>query len=212
MVLTVMIGIAIRRTPQHKTFSPKKVIITLFIILIVYGILLFITGYRFSPLEAAKANGSLSESVTLLDETNRDWVDFYYFKDNNKNQYLTVIVDPKGFLYVSRTSTWLYNPTDEIKTMGSSSYMDKKGHQLTTLLVSSDSAEVAYIEAGPESNRTKLEIEKGETLLFEFDNLINHNDMNPIAYDQDGKALYYYGYPKNVSYMKTGDYKWHEVE
>jgi hypothetical protein len=83
---------------------------------------------------------------------------------------------------------------------------------LTYLCVLSTDENVAYIEAGVEPHVERREVSKGEriTFLFQFSEQIDK--LNATAFDENGKKLYYFGYPKDTNLFRQEDFRWHKYE
>ncbi|MED4015164.1 hypothetical protein [Sutcliffiella cohnii] len=82
----------------------------------------------------------------------------------------------------------------------------------TYLSVLSTNDEVAYIEVGIEPDVIRREIRADEMVSFYFPFSQQIDFLHPTAYDKDGNALYYYGYPKNSTTFSTDDFKWHRID
>lgn len=177
------------------------------------GILLlfFISGYKFASFSAAKANAFLLKDAEMIEEYKTGSSVIYLFKSEEEKLYQTVLSEKSGLFFRSSSSTSIPYSSDELQTIGGISFTNEKD-EATLLSIVSNDEKVAYIEAGVEPNIERKEINKGERIsfLFQFSEQINF--LNPTAFDNEGKALYYYGLPKNVSHVNIPkDLKWHPI-
>lgn len=185
-----------------------KLIFSLIIIII---FIFFISGYRFTALSAAKNNDFLSTDADLIEQYDAGSIVILLFKSDKDEKYQTVLSEKLGFVYNSRVSTDIPYSSDTIQTVGGISVTTKKD-AATLLSVASYDDEVAYIEAGVDSNIERKEISKGKriTFLFPFMEQIDH--LNSFAFNKDGKKLYYYRYPEDTNTIIREDLKWYKVQ
>lgn len=180
-------------------------------IMIIVAILLFfgITGYRFTPLSAAKGNPFISSDYELIDEFRGETAILYLFKSEEEEMYRTVLSEREGIFYRSPVSISIPMTDDPIRTIGAMSSIIKNGEGVSFLVIESFDEDVAYIEAGREFKRERQVVKKGEpvTFLFPFSKQVDF--LNAIAFNEDGEKLYYYGYPKNQMFINSKDLKWY---
>lgn len=173
----------------------------------------YVLGYRLSPLSASRANPGIEKNFILLDDINLEWANVYFYHDKENDMYYTTISEKKIFMYISRSSVWLYgNSGNPIRTIGSMSYTNGKGKSAKLLMIDSDDKNIDSIIVRNEYKvlETKINIDKPEIILL--DDFKNSNQFDVIAVDSNGIELYYYGYPKDTNVSRTEDYKWHTIE
>ncbi|MGF9979664.1 hypothetical protein [Viridibacillus arvi] len=180
---------------------------------ILIGIILifFISGYKFTSLSAAKANAFLPKDAEMIEEYNTGSSVVFLFKSDGEKLYQTVLSEKFGVLFQRSLSTSIPYSSDELQTVGGISFTTEKD-AATILSVVSNDEKVAYIEAGVEPNIERKDIHKGERISFLFPFSEQIDFLNPTAFDKAGKALYYYGPPKNVNHVNIPeDIKWHKI-
>ena len=122
-----------------------------------------------------------------------------------------MLSEKSGVLFRSSVSTGIPYSSDELQSVGAISFTSEKD-AATLLSVVSNDEKVAYIEAGVEPNIERKEIHKGERISFIFPFSEQIDFLNPTAFDKGGKAIYYYGLPKNVNQVHIPeDFKWHKI-
>ena len=135
----------------------------------------------------------------------------YLFKSNNEEIFQTVLTEKYGLLHRSRVSTSVPINADEIQTVSGFSFTGEDD-AATLLSVISNDNEVVYIEAGIDPYIERKAIKKGERISFLFSFSEQVELLNATAFNKEGKALYYYGFPKNVSLVHIPeDLKWHKI-
>jgi hypothetical protein len=168
------------------------------------------TGYRFTPLSAAKSHGFLQKDAELIERYDAGQSVILLFKSDQEEIYQAVLSKKSGPLYRGIASTDIPFSSDEVQTVGGMSFEDKR-EAATLLSVVSQDEEVAYIEAGIEPDIERREVKKGERISFLFPFGVQLDHLYPMAFDKDGKELYYFGYPKGENILKSEDYKWHRT-
>ncbi|MCD8510427.1 MAG: hypothetical protein LRY73_11560 [Bacillus sp. (in: Bacteria)] len=168
-----------------------------------------LTGYRFTPLSAAKGNPFISSDYELIDEFHGETAFLYLFKSEEEEMYRTVLSEREGIFYRSPVSISIPMTYNQIRTIGAMSSANDNGESFSLLVIESFDEDVAYIEAGRELKRERQEVKKGEsvTFLFPYSKQIDH--LNAIAFNEDGEKLYYYGYPNNQIFPNYKDLKWY---
>lgn len=185
---------------------------TVVISMLVVIILIFVmSGYRFTALSAAKSNTFLSKDAELMEQYDTGSSVIFLFKSDEQKIYQTVLSERSGLFYRSNASTNTPYSSDKIQTVGGMSFSNEKDEG-TLLSVISYDEEVAYIEAGIEPNLERKEINKGERISFLFPFSEQIDLIHPIAFNNDGKKLYYLGYPEDTNIFKSEDFKWHRFE
>jgi hypothetical protein len=180
-------------------------------LLVVFTLIFFISGYRFTALSAAKSNDFLSKDAKLIEQYDTDSSVIFLFKSDEAEMYQTVLSEKSGVLFRSSASTNTPYSSDKIQTVGGISITT--GNDAATLLsVISYDEEVAYIEAGIEPIVERKEIQNGERISFLYPFSEQIDFLYPTAFNKDGKKLYYYGYPKDTNVSNSEDLKWHKIE
>lgn len=183
----------------------------IFVIIISGIIVLFMTvnGYRFTPESAAESSGGLTKDFERIDthEIGSDTVVLY--KSDAKKEYRTVLAEKSGWLYKSYTSSYVPYNSDPLRLVGGIS-VTTENNALTYMNILSMDEDVSYIEAGIEPYVRRQEISKGERISFLFPFSEQLENLNPVAYDHNGKKLYYFGYPKDTNQFSDEEFKWHE--
>lgn len=178
---------------------------------IVIIFILSLSGYRFTALSAAKSNVFLPEDAELMEQYDSGSSVIFLFKSDKEKMYHTVLAE-KSFFYYSGLSTYTPYSSDEIQTVGGISYTTKNDTASLLSVISYDE-DVTYIEAGVEPYVERKEIRKGEliTFLFSFSNQIDQ--LNAVATNKEGEELYYFGYPKNATYINLNeDLRWYKID
>ncbi|WP_231689639.1 hypothetical protein [Bacillus sp. FJAT-27245] len=135
----------------------------------------------------------------------------FLFKSDAKKAYRTVLAEKSGLLfYRSYSSTFIPYNSDKIQTVGGMS-VTTENTEVSFLSIVSNDEKVAYIEAGEEPDVERKKVKKGERISFLFPYSMQIDFLNAKAYDQNGNALYYYGYPKGTTIFSPEDLKWHKI-
>ncbi|MBM6619605.1 hypothetical protein [Bacillus suaedaesalsae] len=189
----------------------KKYSYLVLIVVVVVLLFLMISGYRFTALSAANANSFLSNDAELMEEYTTSSYKIFLFKSDIDKQYQSVLSEKFWLFYRSPLSTNIPYSSDNIQTIGGIS-ITTEDDAATMLSVISHDDEVAYIEAGDEHHTERKNVTKGERIsfLFPFSQQIDH--LHATAYNQNGKPLYYYGYPKSTNVFRSEDLKWHKID
>lgn len=193
--------------------NKKKNTITIgSLLLIILLMFVVISGYRFTALSAAKSNTFVSNSSVLLEQWDTGSSSLFLFKDDKEETYRIALSEKKGFLYISRVSTYVPYSDDDIKTIGGMSYRTGN-EEFTLLIIESNVNEVAFIEAGRKLEREKQKINQGERISFLFPYSKQIDRLNTLALNEDGEKLYYFGYPENKNQIDLNkDLRWHKSE
>ena len=180
--------------------------------LVVIVLLLLISGgYRFTALSAAKSNTFISNDAELMGQYDIGSSVLFLFKSDEEERYQTVLSEKSAVFYRSSSSAYIPYSSDKIHTVGGMS-VTTRNDEATLLSVISYDEEVAYIEAGVEPNVERKEIKKGERISFLFPFSEQIDFLYPAAFNNDGKKLYYYGYPKDTNIIRSDDLKWHKID
>ncbi|GEO26779.1 hypothetical protein AAC03nite_25640 [Alicyclobacillus acidoterrestris] len=169
------------------------------------------TRYRLSAEAAARTNPGIGESSKLINKLHFSWGEVELF-DSQKG-YRSAVIEKRGLFWTNPATFVVPNDnSDTVRTVSLVSYSHVPNIAVTTLVVLTTSKNVAYIEAGPMSDRVKKPIQIGNPTVFSWNQMLNANDLNAIAYSKNGHELYEYGYPKNKSGINlTTDLRWYPV-
>ncbi len=187
----------------------KLIFITSLLFLIIF--IVFIGGYRFTALSAAKSHSFLSKNAELMEQYETDSSVISLFRNNEEQTYQTVLSEKSGMFFRGSVSTNIPYSSDKVQTVGGIS-ATTENDAVTLLSVISYDEDVAYIEAGVEPNLERKAISKGERISFLFPFNEQLDLLNPTAFNKEGKKIYYYGYPKNTNVFRIEDYKWHKID
>lgn len=172
-----------------------------------YFCILFLSGARFFPSQAAKGTTEIDNSSVLLGTEGKFPYKVYVYE--NAENYCTVITEFKFPLWRSDCILWAKNEGDMVKLVGWCSYgKTDAGKGITVVPVQALDENVAYIEMGLGEDRQSKEVKRGETVLFSWDKQIPWNDLNAIAYSMDKKALYSLGYEIVNSTIHSDELRW----
>jgi len=173
------------------------------LILAIIGVL-YISGYRFTGEQAARAFFTVDKNSKYMTEVDYDWGTVYLFDTPEGPR--TVIAEKKSFLWVARTGFHLEKSEDGIQTMGWA--IDERCTVIALKVIDPD---VSFIDAGDGNFRKRMHINGEEMIIFSWTAAVDWQRLNGIAYSGDGEILYEYRYPhSNVIHMK--DLKWHPYE
>ena len=164
-------------------------------------------GYRFTPLAAAKANSFVTNDYELVGQYKNDSSIFYLFKSDEKHQYRTVFVNRNYLTFRSNHSTALPYSKDPLQTIGGMSIYDQD-KAATVFIVQSFDEAVDSIQIDSGFGMEKKDIHKDEIVHFLLPIAKQIDQLNAIAYDEQGHELYYYGYEKNT----INNLKWHKIK
>ncbi|MBT2637599.1 hypothetical protein [Bacillus sp. ISL-39] len=187
----------------------KLIFITPFLFIIIF--IVFIGGYRYTALSAAKSHSFLSKDAELMEQYETDSSVISLFRNNEEQIYQTVLSEKSGVFFRGSVSTNIPYSSDKVQTVGGIS-ATTENDAVTLLSVISYDEDVAYIEAGVEPNVERKAISKGERISFLFPFSEQLDFLYPTAFNKDGKKLYYYGYPQDTNVFKSEDYKWHKID
>lgn len=179
---------------------------------IIAVILSYMIGYRFTSESAAKAHSLLDKDAKLVQKIQSGMGDVYVY--SNKDYYLTILPERQGLLYrasSSFTTEGIQDKSDKVRTIGWISSQVKK-RSGTVMVIDILDDHVAYIEAGPESERVRKMTTEGGYLVFEWNSGYSIQELNPEAFSEKGEKLYYYGYhPQMPNVQENKDLRWHKV-
>ncbi|MDF2921358.1 MAG: hypothetical protein K0R57_272 [Paenibacillaceae bacterium] len=168
----------------------------------------YVGGVRLEARQAAETNRYVDEESVLLGEARVGTYHVFFYE--NEDKYRT-IVTKKAFLAwkSSGASSWANKTGDPVKLVGWTSLTDADARTgITTVPVQSFDRQVAYIEMGPEPDRSKQGTPYGETVVFAWDRAIRWNDLNGIAYSGEGKPLYKLGYEVVNNLIRPDELRW----
>ena len=183
-------------------------------IMICIVIFLFI-GYRFTPLSAAKAHSFITKDDELIGEFKDDLSIFYLFKNDKEQQYRTVYVQKKLFVYVSNISTYIPFSDDPIQTIGGMSIYNK-ANSATLFVVHSLDENINSIQIENENLTEKKTVPSNGIVYFLEPYSKPITQLYPIALNKNDEPIYYFGYEKNNSkensHVTLANLKWHKIE
>ena len=180
-------------------------------LLIAVLLICFINGYRFTAIGAAKSHSFLPKDAELVEQFDTGSSVLFLFKSDEEEVYYTVLTEKSGVFYRGNSSTHIPYSTDKIQTVGGMSFTSADDEASLLSVISYDD-EIAYIEAGTETDVERKEINKGERISFLFPYSEQLDFLYPRALNKEGEILYYYGYPKNTNVTYSGDLKWYRVD
>ena len=186
----------------------KIVSIFLLILLLIFSS--FLSGLRFTPFQAVKANQLIKGETTILGEIDRDWGNIYILQ--TQDGIKTAFSEKRGFMWRCPSTTYIYDDiikNDKVKTIGCTSVIGENGNEITVFAVQSCDPEVKYIEAGPDSDRQRKSIASDETVIFEWDKIVI-NDVNAVAYNEDDQQIYKFEYnPEHLNFTDAKELRWY---
>ncbi|WP_227396068.1 hypothetical protein [Jeotgalibacillus aurantiacus] len=192
-----------------------KIKSVLFVGVLIAGLVImanFLTAYRLTPLGAAELNEHISEDYELMDEYEMDGVTVFLFKSDLREAYRAVISEKQEFFYSSISST--YVPYDDrespIYTIGGINYRGET-KEFTYFTFQSSDDQISYIEVTEGEEVKKEEVKQGELTTIVLDQDIPLKRLNAVAYDEDGNALYKYGYLDGQA-QTARSLKWHPAD
>ncbi|MCD5324339.1 MULTISPECIES: hypothetical protein [Pontibacillus] len=171
----------------------------------------YLDGYRFTALSAAKDHPFLKEDATLIEKDKIGSSYVFIFKSDKEEVFQTVLSEKAGWFFQSSVSTHTPYRSANIQTIGAMSFTNKQESGTLLSVVSSDD-DVSYIEAGAPKDSKKKEIHQGERVTFSFPFSEQPNQLHPVAYNEEGEKLYYYGYPKDKQSINPNDLQWYKME
>lgn len=184
----------------------NKIIIKRIVVLsIPVLVLLIISGYRLTGIQAAKAHFAVGRDVQLLGQVQYDWGSIYIL--NTPKGYRTAISERYGFLWRTQDATYMFENSDLIKTVGGVSVLERA----TVYAVEVTDEKVSYIEIGPQPDRIRKYSGDGNPIIFSWDKSISWNDFNGIAYSKEGVPIYEYKYPRDTNFIKHEDLRWYPI-
>ena len=184
----------------------------LLLLILLITAFLYISGYRLSGYQAAKAHFGVGKDAELFGEVAFDWGKVFLFY-TDKGPRTVLAKRNNGLLWRAPAAIRYYDHDDLIKTVGGISYFDGHETQVTVLAVKSFDPNVAYIEAGPLPHRTKKDVQVGTPLIFHWSGLahISINKLNAVALSNEGAPLYEYRYLEG-NVFRDEDLRWYAVD
>lgn len=190
----------------HKKVASGAVVLVLITTILIW--LLYSGGYRFTALDASKANPAVGKQAELLGSIDYDWATVYFF--DTPKDHRTVLAIKEGSFWKAPTTVYIDNNSDVVKTVGWISLNETKGQVMAMAVVATD-PNISYVEIGPATEKIRKEVKCGVPMLFSWKKVIEFNDLKPTAYSKDGKPLYEYRFPKNTNTVSTDDLRWYSV-
>ncbi len=166
-------------------------------------LILYVSGYRFSGLEAAKAHLVVGKDAEPFGEVDMGWGKVYLL--NTADGPLTVGCYRTGILWRCPVSISFYdNSTDAVQNVGWMNWANGENEQITVLAVRATDPRVTYIEAGEPLERVRKNISTDTTVIFNWSKAMFGWALEPVALDSEGHILYEYRLPKNATYERIG--------
>lgn len=151
----------------------------------------YIMGYRITPLHAARKHFAFDTSSSLVCTIDFGWITVFVYK-TGKDQYLNIFVEKHGLLYRSSTAIPQATSRDEQLNMISISNYTSNRNACTFLVAQSHDEEVAFIEAGPPSDRIRGQPSENQLIVLKWNSYINIDHLDPVALSTNGNILYRY--------------------
>lgn len=165
-------------------------------------------------MSALKANSFIGKDIEVIKEVELDWGKVYIV--DTPEAFRTVLVEKYGILWSSSTSFYCNKEQvaqDKLKTIGAMNYTkNNKQKQIQILGIWNEDLEVTDIHITREDGEIFTQSAPlNELILFKWDELSNVNSMDIVGVNQEGTALYQYGYPEGTNILKDSEFKWHPV-
>lgn len=190
----------------------KRLFIVIFIILI-GGFILYLSNMRLTAVSALKANPFIGKEIRIIKQIDMDWGKVYIV--DTLESIKTAVVEKHGLLWNSSVSFYAEKETleqEQIKTIGYMSYTNSKQKQTQVLAMWNEDPKVSTIHITREDNEVFIQpTPLNELILFTWDEVFNINTTDILALNEEGKALYYYGYPKGTNILRDSEFKWHPI-
>lgn len=191
----------------------KRLFIVIFIILIGAFTLLCLFNMRLTPLAALKANPFIEKDISIIKEIDMDWGKVYIV--DTPEAIKTAVVEKHGLLWNSSVSFYAEKETlekEQLKAIGYMSYTNSKQKQIQVLAIWNEDPKVTTIHIRREDGKVFTQpAPLNQLILFTWDEIFNINTTDIFALNEDGKALYYYGYPKGTNILRDSEFKWHPI-
>ena len=188
-----------------------KLIVFLCLLALITTLFALLNGYRFTPQQAIKASSLIQGDFRIIDEVDRNWIKVYVIE--TQNGIKTATAEKRGFMWFCHITTYIYDDiikNDPVKTVGWACYSKETDKQITVFAVQTDDPNVSYIEAGPNSDRQRINMPINETVLFIWDKIVHNKDLNAIAYDENDRPIYKYEYnPDHLNVTDAKELKWY---
>lgn len=183
--------------------SLQRILGGLFFLSLLVLVFLFLSGYRFSGLEAAKAHFAVGKDAEPFGEVDMGWGKVYLLDTSDGPR--TVGCYRTGILWRCPVGVEFYNDsTDAVQNVGWMSWTNKGEEQITVLAVRTTDPRVAYIEAGEPSERIRKNISIDIAVIFNWSKAMFGWALEPVALDSEGHILYEYRLPKNATHEIIG--------
>jgi hypothetical protein len=147
-----------------------KIIFIVFLIPIVFVSFLFISGYRFTAMQAVKSSLNSDKVGNVFGEVKRDWGTVYLLE--TESGIKTALAEKKGLLWSCNSFTYFFDDiikNDAVKTVGWISIKYKSNKQITVFAVQNEDPDVRFIQAGSNSSIQRKPITLNETVIFSWD-------------------------------------------
>lgn len=183
----------------------QKIMVCIAATAFLIGLFLFVNGYRFSSLEAAKLSPQISNDSKYIDELDYNTGKLYLF--DSSGQYHTVVVEKDLLLWKSYSSFWTNKTSDKVQLIGWCSENNPNG-SVTAVFVKCFDNSVSYIEMGKDEYRIRKDIKGQKDIIFSWNKCFPWNNLHGIAYSKDGKSLYELGYEIKDSTIHADELRW----
>lgn len=191
------------KTPRIRGFFPTLIVIV--IILLSYG---YIRGIRFDARRAAETNRYIDKESVLLGKAAVNSHEIFFYE--NEDQYHIIMTERAFFGWKPSNSSFYAKKTnDPVEMVGRYSMAaSRDGNGLTAIAVQSCDKDVSCIAMGPVDNRIEKDITCGDAVIFTWNTSIRWNDLNAIAYSDDGNPLYLLAYEIAGGQIKADELRW----
>lgn len=192
-----------RRVKRRRTIMTAC--ISLIIVLILYAAYSYAVGGRFDAYQCAQNSYWVDEQSILLGDVESG--SFHVYLYENEDKYRTIGTKYSFPFWMPGNSSWANKTNDSVKLVGW--YSQKDGDSgITVVPVQCFDENVAYIEMGDGENRLRKEVKIGDVIIFSWPDGIRWNDLNGLAYSNDGEPLYRLGYDVTDSVIVVDELRW----
>ena len=180
-------------------------------IIVLGGLYIFVTGYRLSPMQAVRANTFVPGNANLIEEVDLEWGKCYLLQ--TPDQFFMAGCEKDGFLWVSHITCYTdRRPDDGVNTLAYLGWGPADDKRVTIFAVQTSDPQVAYVEAGEGSDRTRQSVSPGTPVVFQWTHTeIWLDDLAAHALSADGRLLYEYRYA-DESHCDSRELLWYPVD
>lgn len=222
LIIIVFFVVVFGRIYQNlKRRYPSKPIIKnvyiLTIVMVILSLYVLVSGIRFTPISASRANLFIEKEAVLLEEVQvgNKYLHIYY--NPKEDKYHTSETDRVwGAFYASRV-TINYNPfpNEMIRTIGGKEVISDEGIELILCIEVED---LKISELGIINQQEEIVLVErviiGEPIILKYQLPKNDrsHEYRAVALDENGQIIYYYGYKIGDTHLRDDEYKWHVME